>query len=330
MEPAQQRMRVLLIAGLGRSGSTVLGRLLAQIPGFTMVGEIGLLWRNGFVDNVLCGCGQPIRACAFWRAAIGAAFGGFDGIPAETLRQLTAFWDTRRRLALRFAWSLPVSGARHAALDSYAQHVERALAGARAASGCRVIVDTSKTPAHLVALASCPSVELHVAHLVRDSRAVAHSWRQRRRRRQVRDAEVYIEPVSSAQTALLWNGINLLTWRLRRRAHSYQRVRYEDFARAPLDALAAVLQPLGETVDSTGLSGRPLRLDVHHTVAGHSDRFDSGPTDVRLDAVWRQAMPIGARLAVTALTWPLLLAYGYPLLPLGLDRAEAQAMRTPS
>jgi hypothetical protein len=330
MEPAQQRMRVLLIAGLGRSGSTVLGRLLAQLPGFTVVGELGLLWRNGFVDDVLCGCGEPIQACAFWRAAVGKAFGGFDGVPAHTLGALLAFWDARRRLALRLASPLPLSGAQQAALDTYARHVARVLAGVHAASGCRVIVDTSKTPAHLIALAACPSVELHVVHLIRDSRAVAHSWRQLRRRRQVRDAEVYIEPVSPPRTALLWNGINTLTWSLRRQARSYRRVRYEDFAAAPRDVLTGLLQPLGETLNATALDAGPLRLDVHHTVAGNSGRFDSGPTEVRLDDAWTRAMPFGARVAVTALTWPLLLAYGYPLLPHGPVRAEAEAARTSS
>ena len=54
-----------------------------------------------------------------------------------------------------------------------------------------------------------------------------------------------------------------------------------------------------------------LELDTDHTVAGNVVRFKRGSIELRLDEEWKRSMkPSDARL-VTALTWPLLLKYGY-------------------
>ena len=41
------RPKILFIAGIGRSGSTLLSRMLAQIDGFQAVGELHHLWQTG-------------------------------------------------------------------------------------------------------------------------------------------------------------------------------------------------------------------------------------------------------------------------------------------
>ena len=40
-------VRVLYVAGAGRSGSTVLANLLGEVPGFVSVGEVRFLWERG-------------------------------------------------------------------------------------------------------------------------------------------------------------------------------------------------------------------------------------------------------------------------------------------
>src|SRR5437773_2056276 len=48
--------------------------------------------------------------------------------------------------------------------------------GIHTASGCRVIVDSSKLPAYGHVVSHLPEVDLYVVHLVRDPRATAYSW----------------------------------------------------------------------------------------------------------------------------------------------------------
>src|SRR5439155_14642762 len=45
-------------------------------------------------------------------------------------------------------------------------------------SGCSVIVDSSKLPTYAFVLKKVPGLEVHIVHLVRDSRATAFSWQR--------------------------------------------------------------------------------------------------------------------------------------------------------
>src|SRR5690348_2086573 len=62
---ARKPTRILFIGGCGRSGSTLLNRLIGNTPGFTSCGEVGKLWfavDNGFS----CTCGEQVPTCSFW------------------------------------------------------------------------------------------------------------------------------------------------------------------------------------------------------------------------------------------------------------------------
>ena len=63
--------RVLYLGGIGRSGSTLLERMLGQIPGTCSLGEVVHLWARGIRDNERCGCGDTFHACPFW-TSVGA------------------------------------------------------------------------------------------------------------------------------------------------------------------------------------------------------------------------------------------------------------------
>ena len=70
---ATPAMKVLFLAGKGRSGGTLLANLLGQVPGFFNVGELNRLWDWGLVSNYLCGCGVPVRECPTWTAILDEA-----------------------------------------------------------------------------------------------------------------------------------------------------------------------------------------------------------------------------------------------------------------
>lgn len=311
--PSTPRLTVLFIGGMGRSGSTLLDRLLGQQPRCTAVGELGLLWRSGLAENRLCGCGTPLRQCDFWQAVGDAAFGGFGRLSASTLETLQAFWAQRRRFASRLVRPSGLGRTDRAALSTYSVHLARLLAGVQAVAGCEVVVDSSKTPAHLAALLAVPEIDVHVVHLVRDPRAVADSWLQRRRRLDGPGREEFFEPVPAWKTALLWSGINLALWRQRRAARSARVLRYEDFAAAPIAALAAIARQIGRTEQAPAALPSSFDLGLQHTVAGNSLRLSSGAIEVRPDRIWEERLPASTRWLVTACAWPGLLAYRYPV-----------------
>src|SRR6266545_3862920 len=87
---AQATTQVLYLGGLGRSGTTLLERLLGELPGAISLGEVVHLWERGVVDGERCGCGKSFRDCAFWNEVGQAAFGGWDHVDIERLRALRA------------------------------------------------------------------------------------------------------------------------------------------------------------------------------------------------------------------------------------------------
>ena len=59
-------LSVIYISGEGRSGSTLLDRILGILEGVSSFNEIYELWKHGFLGNGKCACGQEIKACSFW------------------------------------------------------------------------------------------------------------------------------------------------------------------------------------------------------------------------------------------------------------------------
>ena len=52
---SDEKVRVLLIAGTGQNGATLLSRVLGSLPGFCSIGEIGHLWDKALIDERPCG-----------------------------------------------------------------------------------------------------------------------------------------------------------------------------------------------------------------------------------------------------------------------------------
>lgn len=67
-------LTLIYITGAGRSGGTLLGRLLDQVEGMFYAGELRQIWRPG-LEQRLCACGSSIGACDFWQAVFQRAWG---------------------------------------------------------------------------------------------------------------------------------------------------------------------------------------------------------------------------------------------------------------
>jgi len=59
-------LSVIYISGEGRSGSTLLDRILGTLEGVSSFNEIYELWGHGFLENGKCACGQETKVCSFW------------------------------------------------------------------------------------------------------------------------------------------------------------------------------------------------------------------------------------------------------------------------
>ena len=310
----EPHVRVLYVAGTGRSGSTLLAGLLGQVPGLVAPGELRFFWERGMLENRLCGCGRRFRDCPVWRDILDRAYAGSP--PDAT----TAVRLQSRVVRIR---SLPVSllarrwpALLRSRMGSHTNALSALYPAIAEAAGADVIVDSSKLPAYGRMLEATPGVDLFVLHLVRDPRATAHSW-SRIKNQPDRGHPAHMQRQAPAKAALLWlvwNGFADVLWsRWRGR---YLRLRYEDFIADPASAIRRVAALVGHDAGALDfIEDSTVRLDPNHTVAGNPDRLRHGPTRLRADTEWLEAMPAGTRRLVTLITLPLLGRYGYPLRP---------------
>ena len=306
---------MVYLAGLGRSGSTLLERLLGEMPGACPAGEVVHLWLRGVQDGERCGCGQPFLACPFWEAVGQEAFRGWAQLDVDRIIWLRARVD-RSRFLPQLA-SPALRGRLQPALDEYVRYYQRLYAAIGQVSGAPVVIDSSKHASLAFCLRSSPGVDLRVIHMVRDPRAVAYSWSKLVDRPEGASGS-QMPTYTPASAALRWNLQNSAVQLLSQLGTPTLRVRYEDFTAAP----AATL---GRIAAFAGLPGGPkfsfLDTDGHgrwwadlgetHTASGNPMRFTTGRIGIRHDATWQTAMVAGNRRTVTTLTLPLLMRYGY-------------------
>lgn len=307
-------MTVLFIGGLGRSGSTLLERVLCELPGVCAMGEVVHLWRRGLADDERCGCGEVFSRCPFWRDVGDAAFGGWASVDVAGFLALKDSVD-RTRFVPRLAAPALTPGLRRR-VAAYDEVYRRLYAAVGEVSGCGVLVDSSKHISFACCLRWSEPIDLRVLHVVRDARAVAHSWSKTIGRPEATRGSAegaYMARWSAGKTALHWNAQNLGFAVLARRGVRTLRVRYEDFATSPTATLReiAAFAGLGEAVEMPFDGDSAVRLSPNHQVAGNPMRFRSGRIEIRADEAWRSELGGLRRWLVTGLTLPLLARYGY-------------------
>ena len=297
-------MKILCITGWCRNGSTVLGNVLNEVPGFFHVGELHFLWKNaaGLGANSLCGCGRHLTDCPVW-APIAA---GTDA--TEVIRRQRAFVRTRH------TWRVLRRGVTSADMRVHADLLATTLHAAAEATGASVVVDTSKIPGESALLPHLDGIEPYYVHLVRHPAAVALSWQREKD---------YVWAMSAARSTAYWDGFNLAAHALCRRIPDRSTfLRYEDIAADPAGAVDDLLDLVGADTAANPVRGRTVEMHTNHTVTGNPDRFRTGPVEIRpADYPWRTELSPAAKAAAFGIGLPFAARYGY----LGTRRREARS-----
>ena len=303
-------VKVIYIAGAGRSGSTVLDILLGQHEKIISVGELARLTNGTLLGGEYCACGQPSGGCDFWRAVRGR-WHAAAGSDASNVLAAGAHRYERLRSLPHLARSSRAESTQE--FRTYAHAAYALFAGIASESGKPIVVDSSKAPGRALALSRVPGLDVRILHLVRDPRGVAASLA----RPYTRDARAGVQSDmpgrSIASSAGMWLLANLATEFVRRRVGSgyAMRVQYESFTAAPTTTLSAIGTLIGEDlceISPFALGSAPLRRG--HTVAGNRVRM-SDRIVLRPDRAWRTELPAAKRHLVEGLTAPLMAHYGY-------------------
>ena len=305
-------IKVLFITGAARSGSTILDRILGQVDGFFSLGEVRNIPEHILLLNWKCGCGLNLRECEIWSAVFTQAFGGFDHLDAGRYIHLREYYTRPRRMlymALGTDRRLIQQGA-----QEYSQMLDALYSALHTVTGAKVLIDSSKFPAHAHLYSVLGKHRSYALHLIRDARAVTHSWRRKRTlidspdQRQMK----IFSPLKSMQYWTLYNiGAEILP---RRSKQPYMSLRYEDLILSPREHLNRILGFVG--VEQAGLplvDETTVYLGEDHTMGGNPNRMQSGKIELREDLEWKSAATFSTRFWSLLLGWPQLLRYGYKI-----------------
>jgi hypothetical protein len=305
-------VKVLYIGGYSRSGSTLVDRMLGQLPGYLSTGELGYLTTHGIEQNRRCGCGDRFLDCPFWTRVGRQAFGGWDSPDARALGRLYPQVTRHRYLPLLLA---PATHPGFAGkLRRYAGLLARLYRALTTVGEARVVIDSTIDPSRALVLRHVPGIDLRILHLVRDSRGTAYSWTKDLVMQDSVDEVVRKGTLPPRRAALHWAEYHLVFHGLSVLDGGQLVVRYEDAVRHPRAELARIAGFLGDELDGAALGfvePGAVVLGTDHTAVGNDMRFRVGRVPLRVDDQWRRRLPARDRRTVTALTWPLLKRYGY-------------------
>lgn len=297
---------IVYLAGSGRSGSTILANVLGQADGVVAAGELRYLWARGHLEDRRCGCGEQFSACAFWRevrAEIAAERGDLD--PTDLERRIRS--ATRMRTVPLALWMPKVFDRRAARLGADLAVVYRAVARV---AGAQTIIDSSKLPTYGAVLARMPGFRVEAVHLVRDPRAAAFSWTQRKAQP---DRDGWMQQFPAWKSGVLWLVWNASTRAiLRRRGVAPRELRYEDFIAAPRRNIERLATGVG--IDASTLpfvDDRAVLLQGSHSMAGNGNRSETGVVVLERDDRWRHGLSRRERRIVTAIALPRLRRFRY-------------------
>jgi hypothetical protein len=308
-------VKICVIAGVGRSGSSILSKILGQYDGFFDAGELIKWWEATTSPGWRCGCGAELPDCPVWSVVLGAVARETDPQTADELA--TAQSILRLRTLLPLTWHHLRGQSDH--LDSSRQILASIYRSIISTSQARVIIDTSKVPLWVDVVDSVDGADVRVVHLVRDPRATAFSL-SRVRGSSSGIAGRQMPRMGSFRSALYWAGNHGAMMTSVRRSvgrRRYLRVHHEDLVASPRRVTGEILTFLQESdTDGPFLDDRTVSLGVTHNLGGNVIRFDHGPVRITADDQWIEDMPRAARLITLAIAGPMM-----PLLRHGSRRS---------
>jgi hypothetical protein len=296
--------RLVYVASIGRSGSTLLELLLGAHPDVVTTGELHL-WPHelGLKKSRLpCGCGLPLEECPFWtemarrhdpREAPPPQIHYFreDYNHGHTLRmgRLGDFARGRRPPSA----DIRQFGVNNAVVfENFADLTEEVTRRRP-----DYLVDSSKDPYRLNWLIRSGMFDIKVLHVVRDPRGFVNS--ERKNVGDIKGARLLALATRKSGAWALQNHLVRRSARLLPDGN-YRLVEYERLATSPREVLEEVCATLGCAPAPEMIDG--FRERRFHAVGGNPMRHR--PEGIKLDEAWREQLGSGAQRLTRALTTP--------------------------
>lgn len=270
---------IIYISGSGRSGSTLLERIIHSSDGVSALGEFHCLWRL-HENDITCSCATPFITDGFWQPVLKNA-----GIDPAALAQLRDLEDRVCRTSFIASHRFDIKALRkHPDVQRFLDIQFRIYEAVADASGSTVLVDSSKAGPRAWLMACHPMVR--TIHLYRDPADVILSWRSAKFDPGMGQE---MKRMTVAAAATDWWKVEYLVKRLGRNT-PVARMDYSELCANPEHTIGKALaklslssDPVPAWIDPTSVKSK----DNYHSLNGNPDRFDKGPIRIsKREADW--------------------------------------------
>jgi len=294
-------VKICVIAGWARSGSSLLAKMMGQYEGMFDAGELIQWWMATSKAGWRCGCGAEVVDCAVWSAVMAAVPQSPRAGPS--VASFSAEGVVQRFRDLPEIWWQQFGG--HSEKVENSRQVLAAIYHSiQSVTGARVVVDSSKSPAWVELAQSLDNADVRVVHLVRDPRATAFSHTRMRGTPTGIDGQK-MRQMGAATSAMYWtvnHGTLATATRRSVGRERYLRVHYEDLMASPRFTVEQIMEFLDEpTTNGPFIDQRTLTMAPTHNLAGNAMRFDSGRVRLSADDQWSNELPRSTRLVTMAI-----------------------------
>ena len=276
----ESKIKVIYLVGEGRSGTTLLEKILAEQNEIFAGGELRYIWERSIKENQLCSCGKRFHECEVWKNIMSDL--NFDVqtiINSYNKIGRMRFYPIRDLLRKLRKKDFDI------VMNSFYKLYKNILVKTESS----YIIDSSKHPMFAYILSMHPNIELYTIHLIRDARAVTYSTQKKRIRPEVKDKIEYMPTYPAYISALAWKFVNIASEDLEKTSLKYIRIRYEDMLQNIKETLKKLylFLDLKKVNNNFIKENNVLLLHANHTVSGNPMRFKSGEIELKLDDEWK-------------------------------------------
>ncbi len=278
----ENHLRILYIAGYGRSGSTLIERLLATDRRILGGGEIAnlllmlLFPERATVPVLRCSCGARLEECPVW----GGIVRRLQDLPRS---RLWLYLAAQRAMESLVGHTLQLF--RWPGITRIYQEFTQMVFSHLFRFRHQVVIDSSKTIRLYAfrpwALARWSGYKVYVLHLVRDGRGCMWSNLRGDNVKMERGLSDARRPAAALRTTLSWP---LANWAARKFGEQfpdmYHLLRFEDFLHSPETALESLARFLNMELSEplqwlTRMRSGRVEVPRTHQIAGNRLRFQS-------------------------------------------------------
>lgn len=298
-----QKIKLIYMVGMWRSGGTVLGRILDSSDQIIFVGNLKDFWRKGLKRNNKCSCGERFENCSFWKEVTKEYKNSF---PSENYEELNKEFQRIEKWSNFFKLKKIIINKKDNSFKSllfkYLKHNQKLYEIISNLSGKKIIVDSSRNTGRLLALSLINNMELFPINIIRDPRGVLNSLINK-------DISNYKEiRHSSILNLLQWNIKNYFSVDIMKKLNtsSGMYVLYKNFSSCPselIEKLKIILNcELNYELDNGKFS---IIVETGHLFSGNRKRHTSGKITINEDIEWKEELSLPHKTLASLISLPL-------------------------